>query len=60
MTHTSPSARRYQPDWPVDVLGILTIAVYGSWYYGFGVLIDDIGAGLGAGSASLGLAFGLA
>ena len=60
MTHTSPSVRRYQPDWPVDVLGILTIAVYGSWYYGFGVLIDDIGAGLGAGSAPLGLAFGLA
>ncbi len=60
MAHTSPSVRRYQPDWPVDVLGILTIAVYGSWYYGFGVLIDDIGAGLGAGSAPLGLAFGLA
>ena len=45
MTHTSPSARRYQPDWPVDVLGILTIVVYGSWYYGFGVLIDEIGDG---------------
>ena len=60
MTDTSPLVWRYQPDWPVDVLGILTIAVYGSWYYGFGVLIDDIGAGLGAGSAALGLAFGLA
>ena len=54
------STRRYRPDWPVDVLGVLTIAVYGSWYYGFGVLIDDIGAGLDIGSAPLGLAFGFA
>ncbi len=60
MTHTTSLVWRFQPDWPVDVLGILTIAVYGSWYYGFGVLIDDVGAGLGAGSAALGLAFGLA
>ena len=47
-------------DWPVDVLGLLTIAVYGSWYYGFGVLIDDIGAALSIGRAQLGVAFGFA
>jgi predicted MFS family arabinose efflux permease len=57
---TSNVTHRYQPDWPVDVLGMLTIAVYGSWYYGFGVLIDDIGQGLDVGSAPLGVAFGLA
>ena len=60
MTIESTPTRRLQADWPVDVLGVLTIAVYGSWYYGFGVLIDDIGAGLNVGSAPLGLAFGLA
>lgn len=60
MTIESTPTRRLQADWPVDVLGVLTIAVYGSWYYGFGVLIDDIGAGLDVGSAPLGLAFGLA
>ena len=60
MTTESMSTRRYRADWPVDVLGVLTIAVYGSWYYGFGVLIDDIGAGLDVGSAPLGLAFGFA
>lgn len=60
MTIESTPTRRLQADWPVDVLGVLTIAVYGSWYYGFGVLIDDIGVGLDVGSAPLGLAFGLA
>lgn len=60
MTTESTPSRRYQADWPVDVLGVLTIAVYGSWYYGFGVLINDIGAGLDVGSAPLGLAFGFA
>ena len=50
MTIESTPTRRLQADWPVDVLGVLTIAVYGSWYYGFGVLIDDIGAGLDVGS----------
>lgn len=44
----------------VDVLGILTIAVYGSWYYGFGVVIDDIGADLNMSATQLGLAFGAA
>ena len=60
MTIESTPTRRLQADWPVDVLGVLTIAVYGSWYYGFGVLIEDIGVGLDVGSAPLGLAFGLA
>lgn len=60
MTTESIPAGRFRTDWPVDVLGVVTIAVYGSWYYGFGVLIDDIGTGLDVGSAPLGLAFGLA
>ncbi|MGA0922463.1 MAG: MFS transporter [Ilumatobacteraceae bacterium] len=44
----------------VDVLGVLTICVYGSWFYGFGVLIDDIGAELGMGATALGASFGAA
>ena len=59
---TSPPRRRILPevDWTVDALGVLTIAVYGSWYYGFGVLIDDIGDGLGMSATALGLPFGFA
>jgi len=51
---------RWRWDAPVDVLGVLTIAVYGSWYYGFGVLIDDIGEALDMSTTLLGLAFGAA
>lgn len=58
---TVPAQRRGpRVDWTVDVLGVLTIAVYGSWYYGFGVLIDDIGDGLGMSATRLGIAFGIA
>ncbi len=60
---TTPATRRRilpDVDWVVDVLGVLTIAVYGSWYYGFGVLIDDIGDGLSMSGTELGIAFGIA
>lgn len=60
---TEPAPRRRilpAPDWTVDILGMLTIAVYGSWYYGFGVLIDDIGDGLAMSATQLGVAFGIA
>ncbi len=56
-----PGRRRLpERDVAVDILGVLTIAVYGSWYYGFGVLIDDIGDGLSMSATQLGVAFGLA
>jgi MFS family permease len=42
----------------VDVLGLLTIAAYGSWFYGFGVLVGDISADLGVGIGTLGVVFG--
>jgi len=58
--------QRSLPQWwpgadPVtDILGVLTICVYGSWYYGYGVIIDDVGVELGLGAAALGAAFGIA
>lgn len=42
----------------IAVLGFITISVYGSWYYGFGVLLDPIIADTGWGEASLTAAFG--
>lgn len=57
---TGPRRRLPERDIAVDILGVLTIAVYGSWYYGFGVLIDDIGEGLSMSATQLGIAFGLA
>ena len=62
MVKTSPPRRRILPevDRTVDALGVLTVAVYGSWYYGFGVLIDDIGDGLDMSATALGLSFGFA
>lgn len=44
---------------PVDALGLLTILSYGSWFYGFGVLVDDVGTGLGLGIGVLGVVYGL-
>ncbi|MEA1902847.1 MAG: MFS transporter [Actinomycetota bacterium] len=41
---------RAERQWPagrVAVLGIITIAVYGSWFYSFGVLLDPIIADTG-------------
>lgn len=42
----------------IAVLGLVTISVYGSWYYGFGVLLDPIIADTGWSEASLTAAFG--
>jgi MFS family permease len=41
-THALPTAR-------IALLGILTIVAYGTWFYGFGVLIDEIDAELPGG-----------
>jgi len=45
-----------QGEWPVGkvaVLGVITIAVYGSWFYSFGVLLDPIIADTGWNEAVL-------
>jgi MFS family permease len=42
----------------IDALGLLTIAAYGSWFYGFGVLVEDISADLGTGVGVLGAVYG--
>lgn len=42
----------------VGVLGIITITVYGCWYYAFGVLLDPIIADTGWSEAVLASAFG--
>ena len=46
------------PNVRIGLLGIITIAVYGSWYYAFGVLLDPIIADTGWGEAALTGAFG--
>ncbi|MDX1449553.1 MAG: MFS transporter [Acidimicrobiia bacterium] len=42
----------------IAVLGFITISVYGSWYYGFGVLLDPIIADTGWSEATLTAVFG--
>lgn len=42
----------------IDALGLLTIAAYGSWFYGFGVLVQDISDDLGIGVGVLGATYG--
>ncbi|MEL0076357.1 MAG: hypothetical protein VW708_09540, partial [Ilumatobacter sp.] len=54
------TGRRIRSDRQVDILGVLTICVYGSWFYGFGVLVDDIGDDLEMSAAALGASFGAA
>ena len=44
----------------IGVLGVLTIVAYGSWFYGFGVLFDDIGSTLRSSDRVLTVGFGLA
>jgi predicted MFS family arabinose efflux permease len=39
---SSPKKTRKIPRARVAVLGVVTIAVYGSWFYSFGVLLDPI------------------
>lgn len=43
----------------VDALGVLTIVAYGTWFYGFGVLVGDVGDDLGVGVGALGVVYGL-
>lgn len=54
MAHTAERIHRGR----IAVLGFITISVYGSWYYGFGVLLDPIIADTGWSEASLTAVFG--
>lgn len=50
-----------KPGWVgVAALGVLTITAYGSWFYGFGVLIGPIHDDVGWSTTSLGLTYGAA
>lgn len=42
----------------IDALGFLTIVSYGSWFYGFGVIIQDIADTVGVGVGVLGTLYG--
>jgi MFS family permease len=44
----------------VGVLGVLTIVAYGSWFYGFGVLLDDMAADFGSGVGILTMGYTIA
>ena len=44
----------------LDALGILTIVVYGTWFYGFGVLFEDLTVVHRVSSGTLGLTYGAA
>lgn len=46
--------------WRLDVLGVLTVLVYGTWFYGFGVLFKDLGAAHGVSAGTLGITYGAA
>lgn len=53
------TAKTRIPGYRVGVLGVITITVYGSWYYSFGVLLDPIIADTGWREGALATAFGL-
>ncbi|MEM7337042.1 MAG: MFS transporter [Actinomycetota bacterium] len=44
----------------VSALGLLTITSYGSWFYAFGVLIEEIAGDTGLSTTILGLTYGVA
>lgn len=46
------------PRLPMVVLGLLSIAAFGAWFYGFGVLVEPIRQDTGWSEATLGTAFG--
>lgn len=48
------------PTLSISVLGLLTILAYGSWFYGFGVILDDIAAEFDSGVGRLALGYALA
>lgn len=55
----SPPTRTRIPAFRIGVLGIITITVYGSWYYSYGVLLDPIIEDTGWGEGLLASAFGI-
>ncbi len=56
-----PIATDEEEGWlPLVLLGLVTITAYGSWFYGFGVLVGPIAADTGWGTGVLGLTFGIA
>lgn len=44
----------------IALLGVLTIVAYGSWFYGFGVLVGDISHDLQSRDRTMAVGFGLA
>lgn len=54
VTHPEPIGRR------IALLGVLTIIAYGSWFYGFGVLLGEIRDDLASSDRTLAIGFGLA
>lgn len=46
--------------WGIPALGLLTITAYGSWFYGFGVLLELITDDTGWSNTALGASFGAA
>lgn len=52
---------KFRRDWlRLDVLGVLTVVSYGTWFYGFGVLFGDLVEAHAVSTATLGLAYGTA
>ena len=45
---------------PLNSLGVLTVVVYGTWFYGFGVLFTDLSEFHGVSASTLGITFGIA
>jgi hypothetical protein len=45
---------------PLHSLGVLTVLAYGTWFYGFGVLFNDLSDFHGVSASTLSIAFGLA
>jgi MFS family permease len=56
---STSTAKTRIPGFRVGVLGVITITVYGSWYYSFGVLLDPIIADTGWREGVLATAFGV-
>jgi predicted MFS family arabinose efflux permease len=45
---------------PLNSLGVLTVVAYGTWFYGFGVLFNDLSEFHGVSASTLGITFGIA
>jgi MFS family permease len=44
----------------LDVIGVLTVIVYGTWFYGFGVLFEDLADFQKVSAGTLGITYGAA